>query len=97
VTAAHHPHVHAAADALASAGLDVYVRPGGVNGRGTPVVHIDHVRGVFVLEVYPNGDMCLWATGSEAPAYWGVGDLEYVLDAVRTYAHPNAGGFGVEV
>lgn len=82
-----HPHVHAAADALAQAGLDVYVKP----GRGAPVVHIDHVRGTFTLEVYPNGDMCLWATGSEAPAYWGGGSLPAVLDAVRSYVDPTGG------
>ena len=81
------PHVEAAANALAAAGLDVFVRP----GRGMPVVQIDHVRGVFTLEAYPNGDVCLWAVvAPEEPVYWGVGGVSHVLRAVRDYVNPTA-------
>lgn len=83
------PGVYAAAHALAAAGLDVCVRRPAQGWTGRPVVHIDHVKGTFTLEVYPNGEMCLWASGCEAPAYWGVGRLDFVLDAVRTYTPPH--------
>lgn len=90
MTAPAYPEVHAAANALAAAGLDVCVRP---FGPYRAVVHIDHVRGTFTLEVYANGEMCLWASGCEAPAYWGDGSIPAVLAAVRSHAD----GFGVEV
>ena len=84
-----YPAVEYAAHALAAAGLDVCVRPGrGVYAR--PVVHIDHIRGTFTLEVYANGEMCLWASGCEAPAYWGDGNVAAVADAVRSHVDPDA-------
>lgn len=87
MTAPAYPAVESAAHALAAAGLDVCVRPG---CGGRPVVHIDHVRGTFTLEVYANGEMCLWASGCEAPAYWGDGNAAAVVAAVRSHVDPDA-------
>ena len=92
MTAPAYPAVESAANALAAAGLDVCVRPP-PSGADGAVVHIDHVKGTFTLEVYPNGEMCLWAPGCGAPAYWGDGNVAAVLAAVRSHAD----GFGVEV